>query len=464
MLTTDYLIIGSGAAGMTFADQLLTEANASIVIVDRHHMPGGHWNDAYSFVRLHAPSAFYGVGSRQLGSNRIDVSGLNRGYYELASGAEIVSYFDKLMQERFLPSGRVQYFPMCEHLGDGRFVSRLSGKIQQVAFSKRLVNGTFLDTQVPSTHTPSFQVAEGVKLITPNLLPISAPGHQRHVILGGGKTAMDVGIWLLQMGARPESIRWIVPQDSWLRNRDTTQPGDAFFERTAGGMAHQCEAAAEATSIADLFERLERGGQMLRIDRTVWPTAFRGATVSILEVEALSTIKDVVRKGRVRRIERDAIVLERGKVDAAPDDLYVDCTAKAFSKRPPVPVFNGDQITLQQVGPGRLSFSAAFIAHVEAVYDDDVIKNDLCAPISTPDVPADWLGNMLSDLRNGRRWAVEKALRPWIAEHRLTGAGFPDTGAASGPEGIRILERLREARPRAAANLARIIAELDRHI
>jgi hypothetical protein len=447
---------------MSFADQLLTETNASIVIVDRHHLPGGHWNDAYSFVRLHAPSAFYGVGSRQLGSNRIDVSGFNRGYYELASGAEIVSYFDKLMQERLLPSGRVQYFPMCEHLGDGRFVSRLSGTIQQVAFGKRLVNATFLDTQVPSTHTPSFQVAEGVKLITPNLLPISAPGHQRHVILGGGKTAMDVGIWLLQMGARPESIRWIVPQDSWLRNRDKTQPSDAFFERTAGGMAHQFEAAAEATSVADLFERLESGGQMLRIDRAVWPTAFRGATLSVLEVETLSTIKDVVRKGRVRRIERDAIVLEKGKVDAASDDLYVDCTAKAFSRRPSVSVFNGDRITLQQVRPGRLCFSAAFTAHVEAVYDDDAIKNDLCAPISTPDVAADWLRNMLSDLRNGRRWATEKALSPWIAEHRLSGTGFPDTGAASGPEGIRILERLREARPRAAANLARIIAELDR--
>jgi hypothetical protein len=266
------------------------------------------------------------------------------------------------------------------------------------------------------------------------------------------------------MGARPESIRWIVPQDSWLRNRDTTQPGDAFFERTAGGMAHQFEAAAEATSIADLFERLERGGQMLRIDRTVWPTAYRGATLSILEVEALSTIKDVVRKGRVRRIERDAIVLERGKVDVAPDDLYVDCTAKAFSRRPPVPVFNGDQITLQQVRPGRLSFSAAFIAHVEAVYDDDAIKNDLCAPISTPDIAADWLRSMLSDLRNGRRWATEKALRPWIAEHRLSGAGFPDTGAASGPEGIRILDRLREARLGAAANLAQLVAELDRPI
>jgi hypothetical protein len=56
----------------------------------------------------------------------------------LASGVEIVSYFDKLMQERFLPSASVQYFPMCEHLGYGRFVSRLSGKIEQVAFSKGL--------------------------------------------------------------------------------------------------------------------------------------------------------------------------------------------------------------------------------------------------------------------------------------------------------------------------------------
>lgn len=48
MLTTDYLIVGSGAIGMTFADQLLTETNASITIIDRHHMPGGHWNNAYS--------------------------------------------------------------------------------------------------------------------------------------------------------------------------------------------------------------------------------------------------------------------------------------------------------------------------------------------------------------------------------------------------------------------------------
>jgi cation diffusion facilitator CzcD-associated flavoprotein CzcO len=61
-IETDYLIIGAGASGLAFADTLLDELpDAHITIVDRHGKPGGHWNDAYSFVNLHQPSAFYGV-------------------------------------------------------------------------------------------------------------------------------------------------------------------------------------------------------------------------------------------------------------------------------------------------------------------------------------------------------------------------------------------------------------------
>jgi len=56
---------------------------------------------------------------------------------------------------------------------------------------------------------------------------------------------------------------------------------------------------------------------------------------------------------------------------------------------------------------------------------------------------------------------ADKELRRWIDQHRLSGTGFPDTGVRSSPEGVRILERLREARPRAVANLTRLIAELD---
>ena len=70
-LETDYLVIGGGAAAMAFVDTLLEETDARIVMVDQHDQPGGHWNDAYSFVRLHQPSAYYGVGSRAWRSSEV---------------------------------------------------------------------------------------------------------------------------------------------------------------------------------------------------------------------------------------------------------------------------------------------------------------------------------------------------------------------------------------------------------
>lgn len=457
MLTTDYLIIGSGAVGIGFADQLLTDSDADMVIVDRHHMPGGHWNDAYSFVRLHQPAAYYGVGSRPLGTDRIDETGFNQGYYELPSGADVLSYYWRLMQERFLPSGRVKYCPMSEYLGDGRIRSLLSGAVQEVTFRRRIVT-TFYDTQVPSTHTPAFEVADGVRLVTPNVLPSLAASYQNFVILGGGKTAMDAAIFLLSMGAPPQSIRWVVPRDSWLTNRDTTQPGEAFFLRTAGAQLKRFEAAAEATSVDDLLLRMERAGSLLRIDPEVRATKYSGATISVSEVEMLRGIRDVVRKGFVRRIGRDALVLDHGTVPAADGALYIDCTARAFTSRPPVPVFDGERITIQLVRAGQTCLSAAFTAHVEATGQDDVQKNELCAPFRLPRTEVDLVRWMLDDLRNAKRWGADKALRRWIEEHRLSGAAVGGASAnARGEAADRIRVALRDVRPKAEANLARLL-------
>lgn len=62
-ITTDYLEIGAGASGLAFADALLADAGADVDVtfVDRKSAPGGHWLDAYPFVRLHSPSAYYGA-------------------------------------------------------------------------------------------------------------------------------------------------------------------------------------------------------------------------------------------------------------------------------------------------------------------------------------------------------------------------------------------------------------------
>ncbi len=78
-IKADYLIQGGGAVGMAFADSLFTDTDATMVIVDRHDRPGGHWNDAYPFVRLHQPASYYGVNSRPLGTGSIDRSGSTPG-------------------------------------------------------------------------------------------------------------------------------------------------------------------------------------------------------------------------------------------------------------------------------------------------------------------------------------------------------------------------------------------------
>lgn len=107
-IETDYLVVGAGTSGMGFADVLLSESDAEIVIVDRQARPGGHWLGAYPFVRLHQPSATYGVNSTPLGRNRIDEVGPNAGFYERASAPEICDYFGRVLEQprRRLPPHR----------------------------------------------------------------------------------------------------------------------------------------------------------------------------------------------------------------------------------------------------------------------------------------------------------------------------------------------------------------------
>src|SRR3954447_9749492 len=116
-IETDYLGVGAGAAGMAVTDSLIGDSDADAVLVDRRHRPGGHWNSAYPFVRLHQPSAFYGVNSRVLGHDAIDTIGPNAGCYERATGAEICAYLNAVLDETLLPSGRVRFYGLSDYVG-----------------------------------------------------------------------------------------------------------------------------------------------------------------------------------------------------------------------------------------------------------------------------------------------------------------------------------------------------------
>ena len=428
-MKTDYLIIGSGAVGMAFADTLLDESDAHITMVDRHAKPGGHWNDAYSFVALHQPSAYYGVNSTELGSRRKDDSGPNKGMYELAGGPEINTYFDKVMQQKFLPSGRVSYHPTSNYLGDGRIVSLLSGAQTSVTVRKKTVDATDLSPNIPATHTPKFTVAAGVRMIAPNGLTQlwmqrdGQPVPQNFCILGAGKTAMDAAVWLLRNGARPGSIQWVMPRDSWLVNRLQTQPGLEFFNDSIGGEADKMAAFAESKSIEEVFLKLESLGQMLRIDPSQSPTMFHYATISTGELELLRTIERVIRKGRVQSIGLDTMVMDHGNIAMERGTLYVDCTASAISYQTPRAVFQGNHILVQLLRAPLVALSAALTAYVEVHGTDEAQKNQLCAPVPFPENLAGYARATQASMMNQFRWSQDHALRQWIRHARLDGFG-----------------------------------------
>ncbi|WP_106275863.1 NAD(P)-binding protein [Geodermatophilus tzadiensis] len=462
-LDTDYLVIGAGATGLAFADTLLDESDAHVTIVDRHGKPGGHWNDAYPFVTLHQPSAFYGVNSTELGSGRKDTTGPNAGLYELATGAEVCGYYDRVVTSRLVPSGRVAYLPMSEHEGDGRVRSLLSGAETRVRVRRKVVDATYNSPSVPSTHTPSFAVAPGVRVVPPNDLPglgtHRAPLPRRFTVLGGGKTAMDTCVWLIASGADPDAITWVVPRDSWLVNRVTTQPAPEFFDEVIGGQADQMAAFAAATSTEDLFLRLEACGAVTRIDRERTPGMFHLATVAPGEVEVLRRIRDVVRLGRVRALEPDRMVLDEGEVATAPDTLFVDCTASAVRRRPVQPVFQGDRIVLQMLRLPQPAFSAALTAWVEAHHDDEEQQNRLCGPVAFPHTLDDYAGAMARTMWNQFHWSQDRELRRWIRGSRLDGFGRLVAGVARDDEhGQAVLARYREQAVAAMGNLPALTA------
>ena len=420
IIEADYLVIGAGAMGLAFVDTLLSENDsARVVIVDRYARPGGHWTVAYPFVRLHQPSTGYGVESRRLGDDAIDRVGWNAGLLELASVDAVCAYFDLVMREQFLPSGRVDYRPMTDHLGDGRFRSLVTGAVSSVGPDCRIVDATYQNVAVPAMRPPPYAVADGVRCIPPNGLVGMREPVDRFTVIGAGKTGMDACLWLLAQGVEPDQIRWVMPRDSWVIDRAVAQPGPAFAEAIVPIFVGQLEAVQAAASIDDLFERLEACGRLIRLDPSVRPTMYRCATVSQAELVQLRRIRDVVRLGRVVQIAPDRLVLEQGAIAASGSTLYVDCTADGLAAMPPAPVFDGRFIRLQSVRTCQQVFSAAMIAHVEANHADDAVKNRLCRPIPHPDTEQDFFRTTVADVRNEAAWSEDARLQAWLATSRL---------------------------------------------
>ena len=405
-LEADYLVIGAGAMGMAFVDELLTQdPQCSIVVVDRHANPGGHWNDAYPFVTLHQPALFYGVNSEPLG----------RGGEDLSSGAEILAYYQRVL-EKMLRSGQVKYFPQCESMGNSRFRSLLEPELQyDVLVLRKVVDATYMNVEVPSVRGPQYKVAVGAAVVPINGLANMVEPFGAYVVIGGGKTGIDAVLFLLQRGVAPDHIHWVVPNDSWFLDRAQIQPNRPVGE----GLGAHMKALLAAETLSEGMRELARAGRLLQLDPEVWPTKYRCATVSQHELTELRRIRQVIRQGRVVEVKPDAMVLEQGQWSSNENVLFVDCSADGLARRDRCSVFEGSQITLQSLMICQQVFSASLIAMVEIRYaGDEVEQNRLCQPVPHPVDTRDFLLAFALTSANLQAWGA--AFGRWLRRSRLS--------------------------------------------
>lgn len=420
-LDVDYLVVGAGAMGMAFVDALVAHSGARVALVDRRHSPGGHWLDAYPFVRLHQASAFYGVASTLLGGNRIQQDGPEAGLHERASAPEICAYYEQVLAG-LVATGRVEWLPCTDHVGGGRVVSRVSGRAWEVAERCRVVDARFLAPDIPKLTPPPFTVEPGVRVVPPNDLVALEAGASEYVVVGSGKTATDACIWLLARGVSPDAIAWVRPRDPWMFNRAVLQPEPAVF---LGMVATVMESASQSADVGELFRRLEDAGVMLRIDPEVEPTMARAPTLGEWELAELRTIERVVRLGHVTAVSPGLLTLEGGTVAVARDAVVVHCAAHGLQMPAAVPIWGSDAITLQPIRAGFPCFGAALAGYVEATRpgrDADGVKNRLCPPTPYGNSRAQWARMNLLGSRAVAASNAEPDVRDWANTVRLNPA------------------------------------------
>eukprot|EP00531_Pseudo-nitzschia_arenysensis_P000140 CAMPEP_0116115250 /NCGR_PEP_ID=MMETSP0329-20121206/407_1 /TAXON_ID=697910 /ORGANISM="Pseudo-nitzschia arenysensis, Strain B593" /LENGTH=517 /DNA_ID=CAMNT_0003608671 /DNA_START=57 /DNA_END=1610 /DNA_ORIENTATION=- len=396
MLECDYLVVGAGAAAMSFVDTIMTHSDRTVIIVDKKANPGGHWNHAYDFVKLHQAACFYGVPSEKL---ERDGQGATSKFKDLSSKKEILEYY-RFVLDKLIKTGRVQHYGECAFQGKVEpkadntytFLDK-NGVSHDVLVKTKLVDGTYTDVQVPSTTKRRYEVAKGVECVPINgIYKVKKKGNvdKKFVVIGAGKTGIDAVLYLLNNGIVPDNISWVMPRDSWLWNRGCIDPMKfllVFFGPPLNG----------EDSTEEALKKMEETDYLMRVDKNVWPEKWSCATVEKNELVQLQSVKNIIRHGRVKEITKSHLVMT-GKGESGPQiipyeegTIFVDCSALGLISQKETPIFQSGMIVLQPVLICMLSFSAAVLGYVECQpeFPDDDELNSLLLPTPYPNTMKD---------------------------------------------------------------------------
>ena len=152
--------------------------------------------------------------------------------------------------------------------------------------------------------------------------------------------------------------------------------------------------------------------------------------------------------------------MEQGYYPVASTPVYIDCTATAVERRPVVPQFQGNLITLQMIRVPQPAFSAALTAFIEAKFDDDDTKNQLGVPVPLPDGIAQYPAASMTNMMNQVAWTQNELVRDWILNSRLDGFGKmiasikPDEA-----DKIAVMTQFRQNAMAAMGNIPKLMAQ-----
>ncbi|MEO1488345.1 MAG: hypothetical protein AAFR88_02750, partial [Pseudomonadota bacterium] len=304
----------------------------------------------------------------------------------------------------------------------------------------------------------AFEIAEGTRFAIPGDLPglwkdtANLPDH--YVVIGGGKTAMDTAVWLLEGGVAPEKIGWVRPRDSWMFNRKLLQPAYHAIEDLVKFQVDLVESATASQNGDELFAELGRRGTMLRIDESVTPKMFHYAVISEGELALLRQIEAVYRQGHVTKIEPSKMHFASESVSLPENTLFINCTATAvpMGVRDQIrPFFEEGRITLQLVQAPFVPYSAALAAFLEANFETDAEKNALCPPAPLTDSTDTYPFALMSNLMSTAILSANEKVSAWNAKSRLH------------PVGPAVTRMMKEQDPR-LAQLAKLGPKIKQHM
>lgn len=414
-INCDYLIVGAGATGLSFLEELITSSkDLTAVLVDSRAGPGGHWQDSYAWVRLHTPALYYGLNSRPLGNGKADQ----------ASKPEIILHFQQGLKD-LLATGRVTYLSFCRFVGNGRIVSVLDPSLEyRVTFRRKLVDATINETKIPYTSKPNYSVAEGVNFVPINGLYRVRRPWERYCVVGGGKTGIDAVLFLIDHNTNPDRICWIIPNDCWFFSQYAAYL-EASGRRNVDGSIRTRNAILDAESGQEAMHKLEEIGFLLRLDPSIEPKRFRGATINEADLMKLRRVKDVVRRGRIARIEADRLVFQSGEeIPTGSSTLHIDCSANGidyYTADMVKPIWDGDRINVYSVLLPPTSASACIIAALELKIPEDEEKKNSLLTVFVPSVtPKDFFDNFLTDEKTTKSVVSELGYRFFFARRCFT--------------------------------------------